>query len=290
MEIIDTHVHFWDLHHPTITYPWLAPGALHPILGDVEGIKSLRYDPSSYWAECRFSGVTKAVHVEAAARAEDPLAEVKWVLDLPPHETLSLVIVADAVLDAPDVEARVDALASIAEVRGVRDFELAEYFRSPERHRAFERGVVRLERSGLLLDLDCAWEEMRAARRLAEEHGDLRVVLEHIGYPHRRDDGYFADWRPAILDIATAGNVYCKLSGLGMTDRAFTAESLQRWVETCLEAFGPSRCMFGSNWPLDRIASSYDALIDVFVELISTCSSTEQRAICSGTARQLYGL
>jgi predicted TIM-barrel fold metal-dependent hydrolase len=148
MEIIDTHVHFWDLHHPTITYPWLAPGALHPILGDVEAIKSLRYDPSSYWAECRFSGVTKAVHVEAAARAEDPLAEVKWVLDLPPREHLSLVIVADAVLDAPDVEAQVDALASIAEVRGVRDFELADYFRSPERHRACERGVARLQQSG----------------------------------------------------------------------------------------------------------------------------------------------
>jgi predicted TIM-barrel fold metal-dependent hydrolase len=75
-----------------------------------------------------------------------------------------------------------------------------------------------------------------------------------------------------------------------MTDRDFTAESLRRWVETCLEAFGPSRCMFGSNWPLDRIASSYDALIDVFIELISGCSSTEQQAICSGTARQLYGL
>lgn len=290
MNIVDTHVHFWDLRLQEVSYPWLEPGVLHPIIGNIDGIKSTLYDPDAFWAECRFSGVTTAVHVEAAARSVDPLGEVKWLLQLPKHAQLTFAIVAQADLGAETAHEHIGALKAIPEVRGVRDFGLFDYFRSPEAHPGFESGVASLDGAGLLLDLDCAWEEMAAAKRLAEAHPDLPIVLEHVGYPHRRDDAYFHDWNKAVRALATAENVYCKISGLGMTDRNFTTASLQRWVETCIEAFGPRRCLFGSNFPLDRIASSYDALIDVLFELISPCTSDEQEAICNGTARQLYRL
>lgn len=290
MDLIDSHVHFWDLRRDELSYPWLEPGSLHPILGEIDQIKSPLYDADAFRAESRHAGVTKVVHVEADARSKDPRAETDWLEGIARAQGFPNAIVAHVDLSASDVAERLQAQQACELVRGIRDFGVASCLADLEGHPGFERGVQALEGSGLLLDLDCSWAEMPAARRLAERHPALRVVLEHFGYPRRRDDEYFRSWQGALRDLAVAANVSCKLSGLGMTDRTWTVASLRPWVETCIEAFGPSRCLFGSNWPVDRIASSYDAVVEAFLELISGCTSAEQREICSGTAARLYGL
>ena len=291
MRLIDTHLHFWDQRRDDLRYPWLQPGAAHPILGDIDAIKSPLFDPAAFRAETRFAGVEKAVHVEADARPANVMSEPDWVESVTTLAGLPTAIVIHLDLGAPSAVDQVRSLSSRPAIRGVRDFGLAAYLRGtsdPGTARAFRASLQAMADAGLLLDLDCAWEDMAAARALAQEHPQLTVVLEHIGYPRRRDDGYFASWSPAIGDLALAGNVHCKLSGLGMTDRNWTAESLRRWVATSVEAFGPSRCMFGSNWPVDRIASSYDAIVAAFLELIGTCSAAEQESICAANAEKLY--
>lgn len=75
-----------------------------------------------------------------------------------------------------------------------------------------------------------------------------------------------------------------------MTDPRFTPESLRRWVETCVEVFGPARCVLGSNWPVDRLYSSYDVIMDLYRGYIAGLGETEQVAILSGNARRLYRL
>jgi predicted TIM-barrel fold metal-dependent hydrolase len=204
---------------------------------------------------------------------------------------LQTAIVAHTDLGVASGAQNVRSLAERTGIRGIRDFGIAAYLQgsaAPAAAAAFEASLQAVTESGLLIDLDCAWEDMPAARKLAEDHPQLQIVLEHIGYPRRRDDEYFASWSAAIRDLSRAPNVACKLSGLAMTDWCWSVESLRRWVVTSLEAFGPSRCMFGSNWPLDRMASSYDALVTAFGELIGGCSAAEQEAICSANAEKLY--
>jgi predicted TIM-barrel fold metal-dependent hydrolase len=156
---------------------------------------------------------------------------------------------------------------------------------------AFEASLDVLAERGLVFDLDCEWQNMAAARALAERHPDLQVVLEHIGFPRSRDDEYFSNWAAAMRLLAGAPNVTCKISGVGMTDPRFTAESLRRWIDTPLEAFGADRCVLGSNWPVDRLYSSYDVIMDIYRDRVSALFGEEdQRKVLSGNAARIYRL
>lgn len=286
MELIDTHVHFWDQR--LLSYPWLQAGVPHPILGDIDSIKSPLYDADALLSETRFAGLRKAVHVEADAKAPDPFAEPSWVRGMAASSPLPVSMVVHTDLGSPTAADDIETFSAAPDVVGVRDFAVAGYLRAATSASGFDANLRALAEAGLILDLDCSWEDMPAAYELAVAHPGLPVVLEHIGYPRRRDDAYFNDWAPAIRRLATAPNVHCKLSGLGMTDRGWTTGSLRRWVATSIEAFGPGRCMFGSNWPVDRIASSYDALVEAFGTLISDLPAAEQHAICADNAEALY--
>ena len=114
---------------------------------------------------------------------------------------------------------------------------------------------------------------MAAARDLARRHPELQVVLQHIGFPRSRDDEYFANWSAGMRTLAEAPNVTCKISGVAMTDPRFTPASLQRWIDTSLEVFGPDRCVLGSNWPVDRICSSYDVIMDIYRDRLARPSA-----------------
>jgi predicted TIM-barrel fold metal-dependent hydrolase len=288
MRLIDSHLHFWDQSREDLSYPWLRPGVPHPIIGNIEPIKSPVYDVDAYIAEARFAGVEKAVHVEAAAEADSPTIETDWVRSLENPGILPIAIVAHVDLGAEFAPSEILQLVERPGVRGVRDFGVVNYLEDPKAAPNFEPNLKAMEDAGLLLDLDCSWEYMALAKDMADAHPQLRIVLEHIGYPRRRDNAYFQEWEPAVRHLAQAQNVHCKLSGLGMTDRSWTVASLRRWVTTCLEAFGPGRCLYGSNWPVDRIASSYDAVVAAFLEMISGHPASEQEAMCSTNAEALY--
>jgi predicted TIM-barrel fold metal-dependent hydrolase len=140
----------------------------------------------------------------------------------------------------------------------------------------------------VMFDVDCEWQNMGEALALAQRHPELEIVLEHIGFPRSRDDEYFGHWSKAIRELAGAQNVTCKISGLAMTDPNFTPESLRRWVDGCVEAFGADRCVLGSNWPVDRLYSSYDVIMDLYREYLSALSGSEQANVLSENANRIY--
>lgn len=284
---VDSHVHFWDLTHPTLTYGWLAPDAVHPILGDINAIKSTRYDATALWAEARFAGLRAAVHVQAAVGTPDPVDETEWLTGMARDSPVPFVIVAAVDLAADDAARQLERHAASPVLRGIRDFGTGDYLTDP----AFERGFARLAEHGLLLDLDCPWENMAKARDLAHRHPDVPVVLEHLGYPRdTRSAEYFESWKAGITALAEADNVWCKISGVGMNRAGWTVEGLRPWVMHCIEAFGPRRCVFGTNWPVDRLWASYDAYASAFRELVGDFSHDEQEDMLFRTATTLYGL
>lgn len=291
--IIDTHVHFWDMRNPDpgLDWVWLAKDADHPIIGNIDAIKMLAFDINALWAEARFADVTAFVHVQAAIGSDDPVKETIWLTRMRETSPVPFTIIADEALAGENAVTQLDRHGESPYFVGIRDFNSEPMLASGEVIPRFEASLDVLAERGLVFDLDCEWQNMAAARALAERHPDLQVVLQHIGFPRRRDDEYFENWAGAIRTLAGAPNVTCKISGLGMTDPRFTAESLRRWIDTPLEAFGPDRCVLGSNWPVDRLYSSYDVIMDIYRDRVAALfGADDQRKVLSENAARIYKL
>jgi len=289
-EIIDTHVHFFDKGDSDfeLEWSWLEPGADHPILGNIDPIKSIRFDLDALDAESRFAGVSGFVHVQAAIGSKDPVDETKWLDQMATASLAPVQIIGHVDLatnQAPDQLAR--HLEASSRFVGVRDFSVESALSSGDIS-AFSEAFGIMTREELILELDCEYPNMAAAREMAEENPELTIVLEHIGFPRRRDADYFRNWSNALTDLSQASNVLCKISGLGMTDPRFDAHSLAAWINQCLESFGSDRLLLGSNWPIDRLYSSYDAIMNIYRDSFSELSAVEQELIFNKTAARIY--
>ena len=116
------------------------------------------------------------------------------------------------------------------------------------------------------------------------------MVLEHAGWPTAVDAAGLAAWREGIDRLAALPNVDCKVSGLGMATHSLEAATLRPWIEGCLEAFGPGRCMFGGNFPVEAMYGDYATLLDSVVAAVAGLSEAERRAFFVDNARRAYGL
>ena len=158
-----------------------------------------------------------------------------------------------------------DRHAAFPNLRGIRDLRYDDY----PSDETWLRGYASLARHGLVACDDPYVEQMPLARALADRYPEIVLCIDHASYPRRRDDEYFEAWRRGIQLLAGAPNVVIKISGLGMVDHAWTVESLRPWVHTCIEAFGTERSFFGTNWPVDRLYSSYGDVLDAYAAIIA---------------------
>jgi predicted TIM-barrel fold metal-dependent hydrolase len=282
-EFIDAHIHFYDLAHPTLRYSWLEPDFVHAVIGDIDGIKTLRYRYTNFVAETRFSGVVGAVHVQAALDSVEPVDEDVFVneqLD----GSMPVMLVGDARMQSPDVETTLARHAEHANFRGIRDFARGDYLVDPD----FHRGYALLEKYDMSYDLDATWENLGKAAELARTFPGITLILGHAGFPQERTDEYLAAWRRGMATLAEAPNAVCKISGLGMGDQRWTVGSLRPWVLGCIEAFGVDRCMFATNWPVDRLFSSYPDLVAAYRQITAELTAVEQRKLFVENARRWY--
>lgn len=284
---VDTHVHFNNFKHPTLDWNWLHRDYVHPFIGDIDEIKHVRYEVEGLRAETRFANVSKIVHIQNAHGSPDPVDETAWLQEMADRTGWPNAIIAYSDLASATVGRELDRHREYANFRGIRDIsdrrehgDLADP--------AFQRGCAQLAQRGLILDFLCQWEEMGKAYELAHSLPELTMVLEHAGQPHERSDQYFVNWSREMAQLAEAENVICKISGLGMKDRQWTLESLRPWVMRCIECFGIDRCVFGSNWPVDRLFSSYDALVNAYRSLVGGFNAGERRALLSENAERIY--
>jgi predicted TIM-barrel fold metal-dependent hydrolase len=284
LPFVDTHVHFYDLQNPDLYYVWLQPGWKHPILGDIEAIQAQRYWADDFIAETRFANVVKSIHVQAALGIKDPVQETRWLQAFADRLGHPHGIVAEVHLAQPDAEDVINRHLEYPNMRGVRDFGEGDYLVDP----AWQRGFSLLGKYGLVSCMDSMPENYAKVRALAEKYPDIVISLDHAGFPRRRDPEYFEFWRRELLNLAQAPNVVIKISGLGMCDPRWTVDSLRPWVMTCIEAFGIERSFFGTNWPVDRLFSSYPDVVNAYATLISDFSRSEQEALFSKNAERIF--
>jgi predicted TIM-barrel fold metal-dependent hydrolase len=171
-------------------------------------------------------------------------------------------------------------------VRGVRDPGKTRVLLEP-RYRAHVR---RLAREDLLFEIFCSQSRYADLAELARACPDTQIVLEHFGLAPSPRDERFAGWRERLRALAELPNVRLKLSGLGMVDRHWRFDDAAVLVAEGLEAFGVERCVLGSNWPIDRAASSYPDAIGALAAATADLSPPERRALFSANAEELYRL
>jgi predicted TIM-barrel fold metal-dependent hydrolase len=290
LRIVDSHFHLWDRAAEGLAWDWLVPGTPHPLLGPIDALQQREYTIDDYLADVQPHGVVKAVHVQAAIGSPDPVRETEWLQDFADRTGFPHGIVADANLKDPDVERVLERHAAHANMRGIRDFSSGDYLVED----AWHRGFALLEKFGLSCDLDCTWERMAKARALADRFPNTVIVLDHAGFPQERTDQYLANWRAGLAALAGAENVVCKISGLGMGDHMaggrWSEESIRPYLHGCLEAFGPDRCLFGSNWPVDSLFAAYGTTLAAHVDLTADLSESERAAVFHDNAIRVYRL
>jgi predicted TIM-barrel fold metal-dependent hydrolase len=284
LPFVDTHVHFYDFSRDDLRWAWLEPDFIHPVLGNIDGIKARRYIAEEYIAETRFANVSKIVHVQAALGSPDPVKETEWLQQMADRTGFPHGIVAECHLADDDYAEVLERHSQSANMRGVRDFGTGDYLVDP----SWQRGYRELAKYGWVCCLDSDPDHYHQAAELARAVPGATMCIDHAGFPRKRDDEYFAHWKAELGKVAACENAVIKISGLGMCDPNWTVESWRPWVSSCIELFGVERSFFGTNWPVDRLFSSFPDVIDAYEELISGFSESEQIALFSGNAERIF--
>ncbi|QRF61060.1 amidohydrolase [Variovorax paradoxus] len=293
---VDAHQHFWNLDaHP---YPWLQ-GETVPNFryGDYSALKR-NYLPADLARDTRGFAPARTVHIEAEWERADPVAESRWLTGLAATEGRPSAIVAHAALDRGDVAEVLAAQAAFALVRGIRHkpvtaptaAEAARGMAGSMDDARWRAGYALLETHGLSFDLQAPWWNLDQAAQLARDFPRTLLILNHGGLPADRSTEGLAGWRRALERLADAPNTAIKISGLGQRGLPWTEEANVPLMRDAIAIFGASRCMFASNFPVDRLVASYETLLRGFLAAIAGHSDTERRQLLHDNAVRLYRL
>lgn len=276
--IIDAHQHFWQFEQP-FDYEWLKAPQHSPICRD--------YLPEDLAERLERAGVDRTVFVQT----QHDVRENRWVLDMAQQHSFLAGVVGWVDLAGEQCEAQVEEFAAEPKFVGVRHITQDEpdddFIVRPE----VLRGLRILEKHNVPFDLLFFVKHLRHAATLGQQLPNLPMVIDHLAKPRIKEQA-FDDWEGNFRKAAEFPNIYCKLSGM-VTEadwENWRQADLKPYVEIALEAFGPERLMFGSDWPVCELAASYERVYETLVELIGPLSDSERAAILGGTAARFYRL
>jgi predicted TIM-barrel fold metal-dependent hydrolase len=290
--LIDAHHHLARLD---LGYPWLGPEApVDRYHGDDRALRR-DYAIDDYRADSEGLPLAASVHIENGAA--DPLAEARWIGEvIAAHGPVPAVHVARADLSSPGACELLDELAALPHVRGIRHIlnwhPDARWSHTDRPHIMGEplwrRRFATLAERGLSFDLQVFGDQLAEAAELAADHPETSVVLDHAGMPVSRNPDYLRQWRSDLALMARCENVVVKVSAVGTTDHRWSVASLTEIIVPTIDAFGPDRVMFGSNFPVDGLYSSFSALCAAFDQITSHYTRSERAAMFCGTAARTY--
>ncbi len=316
LPICDPHHHFWDFRLERVPYQRYL---LHELNADIYSGHNVRSTVfiearSMYrgdWpVELRSSGEVEFVQGMAAASASGIYGPTRAAAAIIGNADLSLGDRVEPVLEAL-------LAASPNRFRGVR--RSASWDPHPDVENRAEQGLLGsddfragarvLAHMGMSLENTLYFHQLPELVDFANEMSDLTIVLNHIGGLYRvgpyanRDDEVLPAWRDGIAAVAKCPNIYLKLGGVGQPRYGFDwytwekpigseelAEALSPLMNYCIEQFGPDRCMFESNFPPDKVSSSYNVLFNAFKRLSKDYSASERASLFHDTATGVYRL
>ena len=273
---IDAHVHLWN--RALDPQDWIDPRTMAPIARD--------FDASDLSAMLTATGLERAVVVQASHSLDESIR----LAQADPSVVAGLVGWVDLTAEVSPQLERIRRNATVPLV-GVR--HLAHIDPDPEwlLREDVAVGLAALEREGLCFDLVVREWQLAQAALLADRHGGLRFVLDHLGGPPPPGEDA-RSWSSGLRELARRPNVIAKVSGLisGLAPGSWCAEDLAGRVTAALEAFGPERLLYGSDWPLAELGGGAAAWRAAVETLLTALSDAERVQVFGNNAAEAYAL
>lgn len=274
--IVDAHHHLWN--YVPAEYIWIG-----------ESMQAIARDFSvpDFKAASQGMGVAGSVVVQA----RQTLDETRWLLSLASDDDFLLGVVGWLPLGDPNLPHVLEGFSEQPKLKGIRhivhDEPNDEYLLGED----FNRGIAAVLQRGYVYDILIFERHLPHAITFADRHPSGRLVLDHIAKP-KIAEGVFEPWRQNLLELARREHVTCKLSGVATEAKwdNWNLETIRPYLDTVLEAFGPERMMFGSDWPVCLLACDYAAWFQTVVEWAEPLAEAERARLFGGTAIETYGL
>jgi len=274
--IIDSHHHYW--HYNPVEYDWIH-----------ESMKVIRAD---FLPEMLEKTIGEAcIDGVISVQARQSLEETDWLIGMAHQNKFMKGVVGWLPLIQEDIEATLDKYSGEKILKGVRHVIQGEADPEFMLRSDFNHGISLLKKYSLVYDLLIMERQLPNAIKFVDLHPDQPFVLDHIAKP-LIGRNIITPWKENIQELAKRENVCCKISGM-VTEANFhhwTPRQLLPYFEVILEAFGPERLLFGSDWPVCLVATSYKSWSDLVRKNISTFLETEQEKIMGGNAVRIYDL
>jgi predicted TIM-barrel fold metal-dependent hydrolase len=294
MTIVDAHHHIWR----RADLPWLDGMPVPRIFGPYQAIRR-DYPVDEYVAEATASGIGASVYVQTnwpLDRVED---EIRWLRDVHAESGWPTAVVGCADLfspDAPDVMRRQAAISPL--VRGVRlqlhwhDRPEFRFASAPDRMKdpVLRRNVAALADLDWLFELQVFAPQMADAAEFVAAYPGTTFVLVHAGMPVDREPSTVDGWTRGMRRLAGLPNVVVKLTGQGTFTHRVDQPMIDLVTATCLDLFGPERCMWGSNFPIEKLWTDLDTLVSAWRRALDPYPAETREQVFSGTARRVYRL
>jgi L-fuconolactonase len=276
MEIVDSHQHFWRVGK--FDYPWMS--------SDVE-VLYRDYLPATLKPIIARNGVVRTVLVQAS----NSVSETHWLLDLAARNRFIAGVVGWVDLTDPEMERMLTELTANSRFKGIRHLVESEANDDWLVQAAVVKGLQTLAAHRVPYDMLVHTRHLRRVRTVVERCQGLSVVIDHMAKPPI-ESGAISEWTKELKAVAAFPNVYCKLSGLvtEANHSSWKVSDLKPFVECALELFGANRLLFGSDYPVCLLASSYERVLGTFQELLKDLSDEERERIFRDNAREFYRL
>lgn len=273
---IDAHHHYWQ-YDPQV----------HAWISDEMAPLRRSFLPSDLAPLLKQSEFFGAVLVQVMQEE----AENEWFLELAAQHSFIRGVVGWVDLQGPDVAERLARFASNPLFKGIRHQIQGEPDPGFMQRPAFRRGIRALEQAGLTYDFVIFPHQIPDAIALADAFPNQRFVLDHLGKPSIRT-GEWEMWAKQTMALGQRANVYAKVSGL-VTEadwHTWQPADLKPYLQTALDAFGPDRLMFGSDWPVCLLAARYEDVLRVAEDFFASLSAEEQNKVFGLNAIHFYQL
>lgn len=274
--IIDSHHHFWN--YDPVEYGWID---------DSMQLIRTNFLPENLAKTIREARIDGVVSVQARQSIE----ETDWLLAMAHQNKFMKGVVGWLPLVQHDIEAYLEKYSGENLLKGVRHVVQGEPDPDFILRSDFNRGISLLKKYALVYDILIVERQLPNTIRFVDQHPGQAFVLDHIAKP-LIGCNELSPWKENIQELARRENVSCKISGM-VTEADFNRwapSQLQPYFEIVLEAFGPDRLLFGSDWPVCLVATSYKNWADLVRKNISAFSETEQAKIMGENAERVYQL
>ncbi len=294
VKVVDAHHHLWDLD--ALHYPFLTDAVADDFfLGEYGAIRR-NYLARDFRRDSADQNVVKTVHVEAECNRDRQVDETRWLTGVHAAHGFPNAIVGHAWFDRENTEEILAAHAEFPLVRGIRSkprtapspAEMTPGGPGTMQDERWLAGFALLEKYRLSWDLRVPYWHLAEAAEVARAFPGTQIVLNHTGFPWDRSPAGLAAWREGMAALAARPNVHVKISCLCLREGPWTVAGNRPVVLETIELFGVDRCMFASNFPVDRLRASYDTIYTAFKAIVADFPAADRAKLFAENAMRFY--